>query len=344
MKNIFLFIVLILAVGIAKSQVKTQLINYKGWQNSVEISNNEIKVIVVPQIGRIIHFSYLNENNLLYENTELEGRVFSATHPYKIDGETAHANFGGDRIWPTKQDDFEKINGSRGLSDPWIDGSEWEYELLGNGVKITSQVSNYLGVKVTRTITLNKKGTTVNIQQQMEKIKPGKQQNLEPIPVTLWNLSKVVHPEIGLLPLSKSSIFSKSIDFQKWPDNINSAAKNYSQHNNVGQLIPVPNLFQKMGTDSKGRVAGVYKDFVFGQFFTFNKNETYPDGGTSATIFTCTDFTEIECLSPEKKLKVGEILQHNIQWKLKRIEAASQAERREKAVQWLNSEFYNKSL
>lgn len=338
MQKLIFLLLIIHTCNIAHAQVRTELINYKGWEEAVQLTNNEIKLVAVPQIGRIIHFSYLNEDNLLYENSTLEGQVFSAENPYRIDGELAHAGFGGDRIWPTKQDDFVKHNGSRGLADPWIDGSEWKYELVKNGVKITSRVSNYLGVKVTRVITLDKKGTTVNIQQKLEKVKLGKQKNLEPIPVTLWNLSKVANPEFAILPLSETSIFENSIEFQKWPDNTNSAPKNYSKHGNVGQLIPVPKLSQKMGSDSKGWVAGVYKDKVFGQFFHFDKNKTYPDGGTSATIFTCTDFTELECLSPETNLKVGEVLEHNIKWKLTRIKANSQSNRREQAVNWLDNE------
>lgn len=341
MQKLIFLLFAICIFGLAHSQVKTELVNYKGWAKAVQLTNNEIKLVVVPQIGRIIHFSYINEENLLYENSELEGQTFSAEKPYKVDSELTHAGFGGDRIWPTKQDDFEKMNGSRGLSDPWIDGSEWEYELVKNGVKITSRVSDYIGTKVTRVITLDKKGATVNIQQKMEKVKLGKQKNIEPIPVTLWNLSKVANPEFGILPLSENSIFKNGIEFQKWPDNTNSAPKNYSEHGNVGQLIPVPKISQKMGADSKGWVAGVYKDKVFGQFFHFDKNETYPDGGTSATIFTCTDFTELECLSPETKLNVGEVLEHNIKWKLTRIKADSQSNRREQAVKWLDNELKN---
>ncbi|WP_347839489.1 hypothetical protein [uncultured Draconibacterium sp.] len=332
------FILLILMAQItiaAKAQVTTRPINYKGWENAIELTNKQIRVVVVPQIGRIMHFSYLGKENLLYENTAMQGRVFSAEHPYKVDGELAHANFGGDRIWPTAQDAFVTLNGNRSLSDPWIDGSPWEYELLKNGVQITSRVSDYIGTKVTRTITLEETEATVNIKQSMIKMKAGNQKSLEPIPVTIWNLSKIKNPLAGLLPLSKNSIFKNSIEFQRWPDNINSASENYSQHDNVGQLIPASGLFQKMGTDSKGWVAGLFNDLVFGQFFSFNPRESYPDGGTSATIFTCTDFTELECLSPEKKLKVGESIEFDLQWKLHKINAETFSDKRAEAVKWL---------
>lgn len=337
MKKLICTIVFVVFVVIANAQVKTELINYKGWENSIQLSNSQIKVVVVPQIGRIMYLGFLNGENILYENQKMAGNVFSAENPYKEKGKLAHAHFGGDRIWPTVQDAFVTLNGSRGLSDPWIDGSPWNYKLVEDGVKIESRVSDYIGVKVSRTITLSHNEALVNIQQKMEKIKAGKQQNLEPIPVTLWSLSQIKNPLFGLLPIRKNSVFENGIDFQKWPDNINSAPKNYSRHGDVGQLIPVKNLFQKMGTDSRGWVAGVYKDLVFAQFFSYDKNKTYPDGGTSATVFTCTDFTELECLSPEEKLKPGESIFFNVEWKLKKISASNPDECRNQAIKWLNN-------
>lgn len=342
MRKIGLLLTAVCLLNVAKAQVKTELVDYKGWKKAVQLSNNEIKVVVVPQIGRIMYFSYLDENNLLYENTALEGQAFNIQQPFRINGIRSHAGFGGDRIWPTNQDDFKKHNGKRSLPDPWIDGEKWNYELVKNGVKITSRTSNYLGVQVSRTITLNKKGSTVNIEQSMKKIKLGKQRKNEPIAVTIWSLSKVENPEFGLLPLSENSTFENSIDFQNWPDNTNSAPKNYTQHGTVGQLVPKPMLFQKMGTDSRGWVAGVYDDKVFGQFFTFDKRETYPDGGTSATIFTCTEFTELECLSPEKTLKIGESIEFNIQWKLNKLSSKTIDKRREQATEWLEEQLENK--
>jgi len=339
MKYLLLFIIAFFFLHLAEAQVKTELITYNGWTNSIQLTNKEIKLVVVPQIGRIMHFSFLNEKNLLYENSQFHGQTYSVENPYKEDGKIAHAAFGGDRIWPTIQDSFKVLNGSRGLSDPWIDGSKWEYELVNNGVQITSRVSDFIGAKVTRTITLNPEGTTVNIQQKMEKVKRGKQKRLEPIPLTIWNLSKITTPDFTLIPLRERSSFENGIFIPTWPDNINSAWKNYSRIGDVGMLIPDPELFQKVGADSKGWVAGVTGNIVFGEFFQFNEKEVYPDGGTSATIFTCSDFTELECLSPVKKLTPGKSIQFDIQWKLHKIEDTNNITRKRKqAIAWLKSE------
>jgi len=343
MKLVILSLLAFLLFNLTKAQVKTELINYKGWENAVQITNTEIKVIVVPQIGRIIHYGFLNEENLLYENPKFEGQTYSAENPYKVDGELVHASFGGDRMWPTVQDSFEVLNGNRGLSDPWIDGSPWGYELIENGVQITSPVSDYVGAKVSRTITLNDQGSVVDIKQKMEKIQRGKQRQLEPIPLTIWNLTKIKNPDFTLIPLQERSVFDEGILIPVWPDNINSAWKNYSKIGDVGMLIPDKELFQKVGADSKGWVAGVTGNIVFGEFFKYDVNETYPDGGTSATIFTCSDFTELECLSPEKKLKPGQSIQFDIQWKLHKIENTKNFTKiRKQAISWLENEFNNR--
>jgi len=342
MKYLILLLISFLILEQSVAQIKTELINYKGWANAVQITNNEIKVVVVPQIGRIIYYGYLNEDNLLYENPQFEGKTYSAENPYEVDGQPGHASFGGDRIWPTIQDSFEVLNGSRRLSDPWIDGSPWEYELIENGVQITSPVSDYIGAKVARTITLNTKGSVVTIKQKMDKVKRGKQRQLEPIPLTIWNLTKIKNPDFTLIPLKENSVFEEGIFIPVWPDNINSAWKNYSKIGNTGMLIPDKELFQKVGADSKGWVAGVTGNIVFGEFFQYDVNETYPDGGTSATIFTSPDFTELECLSPEKKLKPGHSIQFEIQWKLHKIEKTKNfTKRRKQAITWLENEFSN---
>lgn len=335
MAKFILFFVFLCCFGAGIAQVKVNTVNYKGWNDAYELSNGVVRVVVVPPIGRIMHFSFAGETNVLYESKELEGKVFSASKPYLVDGKRHHAGFGGDRIWPTVQDSFEVINGARSLSDPWIDGSPWEARQLEDGVQITSQLSRFLGARVIRTITLAPAKAEVYIRQRMEKVRPS-ETHPEPIALTIWNLSKVKNPLFGIMPVPENSCFEQGIEFQKWPDNINSAPKNYSRHGNIGQLVPAAGLFQKMGTDSRAWVAGVYPDKVFAQFFEYREGVAYPDGGTSATIFTCTDFTELECLSPEVALQPGENIEYDICWKLHRLNAQDEAGLRQQAVEWLN--------
>ena len=56
---------------------------YKGWKKSIEISNSEIRIILVPEIGRIMYYGFVGGENIFYENQEFEGRAFSSGEYYK---------------------------------------------------------------------------------------------------------------------------------------------------------------------------------------------------------------------------------------------------------------------
>ena len=57
---------------------------------------------------------------------------------------------------------------------------------------------------------------------------------------------------------------------------------------------------------------------MFVETFNFDteQKESYPDNGTSVTIFGNNLFTELECLSPEKTLKIGESISYDLHWSL----------------------------
>jgi hypothetical protein len=55
--------------------------------------------------------------------------------------------------------------------------------------------------------------------------------------------------------------------------------------------------------------------------FEYDASAVYTDGGTSATIFTCPEFAELECLSPLKRLKVGDCIEHTIVWDLVKLQS-----------------------
>ncbi|MGK0448953.1 MAG: hypothetical protein ACJA2M_002755, partial [Polaribacter sp.] len=59
------------------SAIKISNITYKGWKNTIEISNLDIKVIIVPEIGRIMYYGFLDGQNIFYENEQLQGIQFN---------------------------------------------------------------------------------------------------------------------------------------------------------------------------------------------------------------------------------------------------------------------------
>ena len=52
-------------------------ITYRGWEDSVEMVNDTVRVVVSPQIGRIMHYSFKDEENLLWVNAVWEGKLLA---------------------------------------------------------------------------------------------------------------------------------------------------------------------------------------------------------------------------------------------------------------------------
>lgn len=319
--------------------VNVQKIDYRGWKDSVEITNDWVRVVIVPAIGRIMHYGFSDAENILYEVPEFYGKTLQGSEPLQENGEPIWASFGGDRIWPSEENMFVVINGHKRPPDHWLDGMNWHAELLTDGVRITSMVSDYCGASVTREIRLSPDSTRVVINQRMEKIKQGRKQELEPLPLTIWNITKIKPPSQTLVSLNKDSCFEGRMLVPFWDDYDNQGAGNCSIEGDVGIFIPDPVRNQKMGADATNWVAGIIGQTVMAEFFPYQRDAVYPDGGTSATVFTCPTFTELECLSPLKRLEVGESMEYQIVWELFELPSNLKGpeQKRQKAVQWLDS-------
>ena len=298
------------------SAIKINNLIYKGWKETIEISNAEIKVLVVPETGRIMHFSFINRENILYENTDLEGVTFSTGEYFKKDTENEAPNVGGNRVLPCSEDYFHLITGSRHVPDPFINASSYTVRLLSKGVVLESPVSELLGIQIKSTITISEVGTGVKIQQELVKRIPAKNDELEKIPLTIWSLSKIKTPNISYSKIAKKSVFKDGFTISKWPDATNYAEENVVIHDAFLKLKSSDEFPQKIGLDAKKWVAGYLKNTLFIEQFKFDENAIYPDNGTSVTIFGNHLFTELECLSPEKTLAIGERIQYDLHWSL----------------------------
>ena len=302
---------------------------YKGWEKSIEISNSEIKIIVVPETGRILHFGFLDGENIFYENQEFEGVEFSSGEYYKKESNIQAPDVGGNRVLPCSEEYFHLLTGSRHVPDPFINASSYTISCIENGVILESPISKLLGVQIKRTITISEKGTGVNIEQELVKKIPAQNQEIEKIPLTIWSLSKIKTPNISYLPIQENSIFKNGFMVPVWPDAKNNAISNIALKSSLLEIKSSENLPQKVGADAKKWVASFIDKQVFVEQFNFDTElkNTYPDHGTSVTIFGNNLFTELECLSPEKTLIIGEKITYDLYWSLQKIDNKNAANR-----------------
>ena len=322
----------------AKAQINVSTINYNGWGNSIELKNDKVKVVVVPEIGRIMHYSLLGEPNILHVSEDWSGKTLPDTGYFLMNGKPIWATFGGDRIWPSEEKNFVHFTGSVRPPDYYLDGKPWNHQTTKNGVKIESELSPFCGCKVSRTISLKPGSAWVQIHQRMSKVKMAIRQDLEPLPLTIWNLTKIKLPSQTFFPVSKNSILQNGYLIPIWDDAINHGAPNFKQQDGLGIFLPdKSHRSQKIVADAPGWVAGIVGDVVFAEMFEFDPDMKYPDEGTSIAIYM-DHVAELECLSPLRRLKPGDSINYDLQWGILKLKSRSSKNRQKETMDWILKE------
>ncbi|RPH97562.1 MAG: hypothetical protein EHM72_13465 [Calditrichaeota bacterium] len=306
--------------------------NFNGWSDSYELSNGTVKVVVVPAIGRIMHYGLINGKNILWNDAGYAGKTLPTGQPYRENGSITWANFGGDKVWPTEQDKFPDINGYAWPPDHWFDGNAHQVEEIANGIKITSMLSDFCGARCIREITLADSGSELSIKQTIRKEKRARKSSVEPIEYTVWNVTQIRNPLAALLNLNPATTLTDGMRF--WSDQARSF---YARQGSVGIFTPSSSASLKVGADSDHWLGAVVDNMVFGEFFR-RQPGIHPDGDLSAEVYTSPQYTELELLSPLTKLSIGQEIHHDIVWRLTALpaNAITKDEKVQTAAQWLD--------
>lgn len=122
---------------------------HHGWQGSYLISNGLAEVIVVPVIGRIMQFRMAgDESGAFWENRLLDKQL-------PVTPELNWANFGGDKAWPARQDDWSKVTGRPWPPPPAFDSMPLQATVEGSELVLTSPVDTSYGIQTVRRIALH---------------------------------------------------------------------------------------------------------------------------------------------------------------------------------------------
>ena len=298
------------------------------------MSNDSVRLVVVPAIGRIMHYGFLKEASILWENPEWFGKILPKDGCFQEAGKPVWANFGGDKVWPMDQKDFGRINGRDWPPDHWLDGGSHEARFQEDCMIITSPISRYCGIRVIREIRLHPRGTRVSIRQTLEKVHPAHDPRLEPVAHTIWNITQIRMPEQALFNLNPRSRLQggyKIYEEAPW------GSENFFVENQAGYFLPLSTKWQKAGADSDRWLAAIVGQTAIAEIFRLDPAGQYPDGGISASVFTCPEYAELEIMSPLADLLPGQKLKWDIAWELFGLPPAANnpGERRQAALNWL---------
>ena len=289
-------------------------IEYLGWSGAYRLRNDEIQVVIVPEIGRIVHIGFLEGENLLRLDEHLHGRTGAAAEP----GEWL--NFGGDWLWPVAQSRWSDFQEGIWPPSPFLDGRPWSgrawrTEDGSQHCLISRDFGAPLHVRVSRTIRLDPTNMHISVRQRIERLESSD------IPVTLWHLSQVQDAEQVVIPVENDSRFEKGITSLMF-DTPKKNMLYYGQETVVYQAQRGGE--HKLGSDSPRAWLAALKGrtLLVAQATPGEGQGIYPDGGCTVQLYSNTGlgYAELETLSTEQVLEPGEHINNTITLALFRLD------------------------
>lgn len=177
------FLLLLTALpAFAMADVKVEKVDYHGWSGAYRVSNPDVDLVVVPQVGRIMRYGYVGKENILWENDAFAGKP-----PLK----GLRTDYGGDRLLPAPQALW------LGLPETDLESVPWTAEAIPNGVRLTSPTSAKIKVRFVREITMSPFGSGVHIRNRLENLGPRRE-------IAPWQATQIDNPDQVVLPTEPS--------------------------------------------------------------------------------------------------------------------------------------------
>jgi hypothetical protein len=260
--------------------------NYHGWPNCYVLFNGSVEAIVVPAIGRVMQFKFVGEDSgPFWENRAMDGK-----NP--ISASKEWGNFGGDKTWPSPQDDWSKVTPRSWPPPVAFDSMPVEGAIEGNSIRLTSAVDPHYGIRSERVITLNDNDPIMAIKTTYEKVEG------EPRKVGVWIITQLSEPDFVYIPTRMGDKYVRQSEETPYALHIGKTAIALKRHGAKSS---------KIGTDADSLIWVGPKTAV--QIDSARTGGEYPDKGSSAEVYTNPNpltYVELEMLGPLHTMKNGD--------------------------------------
>ncbi len=264
--------------------------DYQGWPDSMVLSNGVVEAVIVPSIGRVMQFRFAGEpDGPFWANASLLGQKLDPASPDWV-------NFGGDKAWPSPQDDWARIAPRRWPPPVGFDGLPMEAVREGSAVILVSAVDPSYGIRVRRRIELAAGRPVMTITTRFEKTAG------QPMEVGVWTITQVWDPVAvyAVLPDPPRSGAGYVRMSEALPANLKMA-------NGLIALTRDPHKNRKIGVRA-ATLVWIGRSELLRIDSALVPGARYPDQESSAEIYTNADplaYVELEILGPVEKLAVG---------------------------------------
>jgi len=273
---------------------QVDLIEYCGLKNCIRVSNGEIELIAITEIGpRIIRYGFVGgENELL----ELSDQINMPT-------EDEWQIFGGHRLWHSPE-----FDGRTNIPDY----QKSDFELIEDGFVISQPTEKNAFMKKTMTFTMNPDGS-INALHTIQN------EGLWPVDLALWALTVMAPGGTAVFKNPcRDTGFLSNRTLSLWPyTKMNDSRVTWGDKYICLRQDPSAESNFKFGFPNE---AGFAAYFNHGNMFIKKHvhlpSELYPDSNCSFETYTNPLILEMETLSPLITLQPGESEDHFERWEL----------------------------
>lgn len=276
-------------------EILLEEVNYKDLGKCLKITNNIIELYVTLEFGpRIIHYSYLNRENILNDRSPLTMQA----------GNETWIMIGGHRLWHSPEQNPRTY---------MPDNDAVNYEIVGNCVKIIQKEEKWSQLQKVIELVLDPFTTEVKLIHKIIN------KNAWDVEFAAWGITVMRNNGVEIIPLAKNDTgYLPNSSISLWPYTKMNDPRVYWGENFI-LLKQDKTILQpfKIGiTNYNGWVGYHFKDLLFIKKFTVIENGKYPDHGVFFETYTNQDIIELETLSELKRIAPNEVLTHEEQWTL----------------------------
>ena len=218
--------------GCASPRGDVVTVRYQGWDDCWRMSNGTVDLVVVPQVGRIMRYGFIGQDNMLWENPDLPGLVSP--------GPGTWLNYGGDKVWPWPQDQWKSVTGRDWPPPVGVEEVGHRVERIGpRTLRLTSPELRGYGVRIVRDISLAPTGSRVTMTSRYEAVPDRPIRNWPQV----WTVSQIPPPDVAAVRIAgdpKQGALYENINQGVWQLAV-------SDRPNVRWLNPPPGVKSKVG-------------------------------------------------------------------------------------------------
>lgn len=277
--------------------ITVERISYKGWDNCYRIGNGQMEVVVTTDVGpRIIRCGFIGKPNLFHEFPEQLGKT----------GAGEWQLYGGHRLWHSP----EALNRTY-----WPDNIPVRAEILPDGIHLCQPTEPTTGIEKELLINMAADRNQVRIEHRLTN------NNCWALTFAPWAISVMKAGGTAIIPQNREPVGEGLLPnriMALWPySDMNDPRVHWgSRYIRVTQDPAREPAFKFGLSVPEGWLAYQHPDGLFVKKFPYQSDDTYPDGGVNAEIYTNNFFLEVESLGVLQTVVPGDQVTHIETWSI----------------------------